>query len=70
MTLDQKIYQDVQKLPPSLQEELLDFIRYLLVKAERQEARESSSLSISLALRDMEDEEPVYTANDIKVEFQ
>jgi hypothetical protein len=69
MTLDQKIYQDVQKLPEYLQEELLDFISYLLMKAERQEAREWSSLSLSSAMRGMEDEEPLYTLTDLKVAF-
>ncbi|GFP19387.1 hypothetical protein HKBW3S42_00844 [Candidatus Hakubella thermalkaliphila] len=69
MTLDQKIYQDVQKLPASFQEEILDFIRYLLMKAERQEAREWSSLSLSSAMSGMEDEEPLYTLADLKVVF-
>jgi hypothetical protein len=46
VTLDQQINQYIQKLPDSLQEELLDFIRYLLMKAERQEAREWASFSL------------------------
>lgn len=35
MTLDEKIRRYIQDLPDSLQEELLDFIQYLLIKAER-----------------------------------
>jgi len=69
MALDQKIYQYTQKLPPSLQEELLEFIQYLLMKAEQQERREWSSLSLSSAMRDMEDEPTLYTLADIKVAF-
>lgn len=70
MTLDQQINQYIQKLPDSLQEELLDFIRYLLMKAERQEAREWASLSLSSAMRGMEDEKSLYTLADLKVEFE
>uniref|UniRef100_A0A7C1FLA4 DUF2281 domain-containing protein n=1 Tax=Caldilinea aerophila TaxID=133453 RepID=A0A7C1FLA4_9CHLR len=39
MVLDEKIYQYAQKPPRSLQEELLNFIQYLLVKAEQQKSR-------------------------------
>jgi hypothetical protein len=49
---------------------LLDLIRYLLMKAERQEAREWSSLSLSSAMRGMEDENPLYTLSDLKVMFE
>ncbi len=69
MTLDEKIYQQIQKLPNAFQEELLDFIRYLLMKEEEQEEREWSSLSLSSAMRGMEDEEPLYTLADLKVIF-
>lgn len=37
MTLDEKIYRNVQKLPYAFQEELLNYIQYLLMKAEQQE---------------------------------
>lgn len=40
MTLDEKIHQYARKLPYSLQKELLDFIQYLLMKAEQQEKQE------------------------------
>lgn len=70
MTLDQQINQQIKKLPDSFQEELLEFIRYLLMKAERQEAREWSSFSLSSAMSGMEDEEPLYTLADLKVIFE
>jgi hypothetical protein len=66
MALEDQIQQYVQELPRSLQEELLDFIQYLLMKAEQQEKQEWSVLSLSSALRDMEDEESLYTLADLK----
>ncbi len=69
MALDEKVFQSVQKLPRSLQEELLSFIQYLLVKAEQQEKQEWGSLSLSSAMRDMEDEPESYSTADIKVSF-
>ncbi len=69
MTLDEKIYQYVRKLPYSFQEELFDFIQYLLMKAERQEKQDWTALSLSSAMRDMEDEPALYSTSDIKVVF-
>jgi hypothetical protein len=46
MTLDEKIHQYVQKLPRSLQEELLDYVKYLVMKAEQQEQQEWESLAL------------------------
>jgi len=69
MTLDEKIYQYVQKLPYSFQEELLDFIQYLLMKAEQQEKLNWTSLSLSSAMRGMEDEPALYSMSDIRVAF-
>ena len=69
MTLDEKIHQYVQKLPHSFQEELLDFVQYLLMKAEQQEKQDWASLSISSAMRDIEDESILYSSSDLKVVF-
>jgi hypothetical protein len=69
MALDEKVYEYVQKLPRSLQEELLKFIQYLLVKAEQQEKQEWGLLSLSSAMRDMEDEPALYSMADIKIRF-
>ncbi len=69
MAFDEKVFQYVQRLPWSLQEELLNFIQYLLVKAEQQEKREWGLLSLSSAMRDMEDEPALYSMADIKVRF-
>ena len=69
MTLDEKIHQYAQKLPYSFQEELLDFVQYLLTKAEKQEKQDWTSLSLSSAMRDMEDEPVLYSLSDIRVAF-
>ncbi len=69
MTLDEKIHQYVQKLPRSFQEELLDFVEYLVMKAEQQENQDWQSLSISSAMRDMEDESVSYSLSDLRVTF-
>ena len=69
MTLDEKIHRDAQKLPYSFQEELLDFVQYLLMKAEQQEKQDWTSLSLSSAMRDVEDEPALYNTSDIRVSF-
>ena len=65
----EKIHQHLQKLPDSLQEEVLNFIEYLLFKTEheatRQEASGWSTLSLTHAMRGMEDEERHSTRSKI-----
>ena len=70
MTFDEKILQEVQKLPASFQEELLDFIQYLLMKSERREMRDWSYLSLSYALEGMDNEERIYDLSDLRVVFE
>jgi hypothetical protein len=69
MVMNQKIQDYIQKLPPSFQEEVLDFLEYLLAKAERETARreekEWSRLSFESAIRVMEDEPDLYTISDL-----
>ncbi|MCB9143726.1 MAG: hypothetical protein H6635_00025 [Anaerolineales bacterium] len=69
MTLDEKIHRYAQKLPYSFQEELFDFVQYLLMKAEQQEKQEWASLSLTSAMRDIEDEPVLYSISDIQVSF-
>jgi hypothetical protein len=69
MTLDEKIHRDAQKLPYSFQEELFDFVQYLLMKAEQQEKRDWTSLSLSSAMRYIENEPALYSLSDIRVVF-
>lgn len=69
MTLDEKIQRYAQKLPPAYQEELYDFVQYLLMKAEQQENKDWASLSLSSAMRDLEAEPALYSISDIQVKF-
>lgn len=70
MMIAQKIAETVRELPPQLQQELLDFVEFLLLKRERQEAREWSAFSVAHAMQDMECEESPYTLADLKVVFK
>ena len=74
MVLAEKIQRYVERLPASFQAEVLDFVEYLLAKAEREtlrhEERAWSELSLASAMRGMEDEDtPIYTTADLKVVF-
>lgn len=70
MTTADRIQQSIEKLPASLQVEALDFIEYLLIKAEQREASEWSALSLTFAMRDVKGEdEPTYAPADLKVTF-
>ena len=75
MSTIEKINQHLQKLPESLHSEVLDFVEYLMARAEREDAQKEasnwSSLSLTLAMRDMEDEDtPVYSLEDLKEKFR
>ncbi|MBN1995154.1 MAG: DUF2281 domain-containing protein [Anaerolineae bacterium] len=75
MTVTESIQQYVQKLPTSLQIEVLDFVKYLLFKKEQEVLSDQddsawSDLSLELAMRGMEDENlPVYTREDLQEVF-
>lgn len=74
MPIKEKINENVKKLPESSQAEVLDFVEFLLKKSEQkttgQESREWSYLSLSFAVRGMEEEGPHYTTDDIKEHFK
>ena len=69
MTLDEKIHLYAQKLPASYQEELLDYVQYLLMKAGQQEKQDWGSFSLASAMRGMEDEPDLYSLSDLKEVF-
>jgi hypothetical protein len=74
MALTEKIQRYVDRLPVTFQAEVLDFVEYLMAKAEREESRQEerdwSDLSLAFAMRGMESEDtPRYTSSDLKVEF-
>lgn len=69
MSLTNKIINNVKELPELKQIEVLDFIEYLKLKTERQENIEWSTLSLSSAMRGMENEQSHYSLNDLKESF-
>ena len=72
MTVSERIYQEVKKLPEPLQAEVLDFVQHLTSKAEREAESDGSlrNLSLSLAMRGMEEEDtPDYSMEDLKEVF-
>jgi len=69
MSLAEKIIQNLKVLSESKQLEVLDFVEYLREKIERQENTDWSDLSVSSAMREMEDEKPPYSLNDLKEAF-
>ena len=70
MLISQEIQSILEKLPPSYKEEVVDFLAYLLAKAEREENREWSNVSLAYAMRDMEDEPSEYGVADLKVVYK
>jgi len=74
MAIAEKIHKYIEELPTPFQEEALDFIEYLLIKAKsksaQQEDKSWSYLSLTSAMKGMEDEDtPLYTDADLKVIF-
>ena len=74
MALQDELLDALQRLPKSLKAEALDFVQYLLAKAERDsfstEDAEWSLMSLGFALRGMEDDPGVeYTLADLKESF-
>ena len=69
MTVMDKIVQHIQSLPEALQAEVLDFVEYLEAKKGKGET-DWTAFSLSSAMRDMEGEPPLYTAQDLKESFK
>jgi hypothetical protein len=75
MSITESIQQHVQLLPDALQQEVLDFVKFLLFKREQetipeQDEIEWSDFSLVSAMRGMEDEDtPIYTTDDLKEVF-
>lgn len=75
MTTLNNIHRYSQMLPDPLQQEVLDFIKFLLFKQEQANASEPdeidwSEFSLAAAMRGLEDEDsPIYTTDDLKERF-
>ncbi|MCL4322099.1 MAG: DUF2281 domain-containing protein [Deltaproteobacteria bacterium] len=66
MNLSEKIIEKVKSLPESKQAEVLDFIEFLHY---RTSPTEWADFSLSSAMRGMENENSLYSLNDIKESF-
>ena len=70
MTLTEEIVQHIQTLPEALKAEVLDFVEFLEVKNRKgTEDSDWATLSLSSALRGMEDEPQQYALDDVKERF-
>ena len=69
MTLAEKIIQKMQSLPEDKQAEVLDFVDFLEKKLAEEENRAWSEFSLTSAMRGMENEEELYSLDDLKVRF-
>jgi hypothetical protein len=69
MSLAERINIKVKRLPESKLIEVLDFVEYLQSRAEKEEYKEWNDLSLSSAMRGMEDEQSHYSINDLKESF-
>lgn len=74
MTTVEKIAQQLHSLPESIQQEVLDFVEFLKLRRELPKDREEdvvwTELSLTSAMRGMEDEDSPYTLTDIKESFR
>lgn len=72
MTLAQKILTQVESLPEPYQAEVLDFVEFLEHKAKKhpaatdEERVEWSQFALAQAFRGMEDDEDVYSIEDVR----
>lgn len=70
MVMNQQIQAYLEKLPAAYEEEVLDFLAFLLVKSEREEEKAWSKFSLAAAMRGMEKEPSIYKISDLKVKYE
>jgi hypothetical protein len=74
MSVSERIYEEVKKLPEPLQAEVLDFVHHLSLKEKSISAPDteidSGGLTLALAMRGMENEDiPSYSTADLREVF-
>lgn len=69
MSLLEIIIQHVQDLPEFEQAEVLNFVEYLQAKIKKEENKDWLNLSLSSAMRGLEDEQTPYSIEDLKESF-
>ncbi len=67
--MPKKIIQKMQSLPEDKQAEVLDFVDFLERKLAAEENRAWSEFSLTSAMRGMEDEEELYSLDELKMRF-
>ena len=60
----------VRELPEELKAEVYDFAAYLLTRQLQEEDRDWQSLSLQQAFRGLEQEEDLYTLDDLRVRWR
>ena len=67
MTTAERIHEQVQRLSEPLQVEALNFIEFLMQRqGVRKEDLDWSHLSLTTAMRDIEEEDAIYDESDLK----
>ena len=69
MTLAEKVIRKMQQLPEEKQAEVLDFVDFLERKLAEEEDQDWKDFSLEMALRDIDEEEDIYSLDDLKVKF-
>jgi hypothetical protein len=70
MAVTEQLTGKIQRLPIPLQEEVMDFVDFLLYKSDS-EGNEWSEFSLAQAMRGLEEDEvPEYTEADLKEKWQ
>jgi len=66
MVFADKLIEKIKSLPEEKQVEVLDFVDFLQGKFEEEERREWSSFSLDSAMREIEDDNTLYSLEDLK----
>ena len=69
MGLEETIIQYIHDLPKSQKTEVLNFVEFLKAKIEKKERNDWAEFSLSSAMRGMEDEQTLYSTDDLKESF-
>ena len=72
MTTSEAIVERLKSLPDPVQKEVLDFVEFLESRRTGRDVSDTewNRFSLASALRGMEDENPPYTLDDLKVSFR
>ena len=66
MSPAERTIQELRRLPPEVQSEVLDFVEFLKHRKARKENQEFTDFSLHAAMRGMEEEPEIYSESDIR----